>query len=311
MKKIYAYIYDFIRKDFAWSTYAVVFIFLACAITVNFYFNIERDIINGQENNLIRFLLYLLLYSVAYYGTLAIYYFVGGLNYFSSNEVMVKSLIALLLLAFDGSFVLSKAIFQSEFFMNAADAVYSSKLLNQSVPTVFYISFIVILNKKFDRTSKSIYGLSIHGFHWQPYFIMLLCMIPLLWWASFQGNFIQQYPFFKYWNYNSAFGLSQKKLFGIYEFFYLFNFVNVELLFRGLLVIGMIKCMNNKAVLPMIVTYAFLHFGKPTTETISSALGGYILGVIAYRTESIFGGLLIHVCIAALMDTLAIWRGHL
>ena len=222
---------------------------------------------------------------------------------------MIKSFVALLLLSFDGAFVISKAFMQSHFLINSANAKYSAKLINQVLPTLFYLFFIILVHKKYDKNSSTLYGLTTRGFHWKPYLTMLLCVLPLLLWASFQGSFIQQYPFFKYWNYDNAFGLSAKQLFGVYEFFYLFNFVNIEVLFRGLLVIGMIKCMGNKAVLPMIVTYAFLHFGKPTPETISSALGGYILGIIAYRTENIFGGLLIHICIALLMDILAIWQG--
>ena len=43
--------------------------------------------------------------------------------------------------------------------------------------------------------------------------------------------------------------------------FYLFNFFNIELLFRGVLVIGMVHYLGPKAILPMVVTYAFLHFG--------------------------------------------------
>ena len=311
MKKILSYISNFIRKDFTWGTYAVVLIFLSTFIALNYYFTIENGIITKEENALIRFLLYLILYSTAYYGTLAVYYFIDKTNYFSNKEVMVKSSLALLLLSFDGAFVVSKAFMQSQFLMTAANAKYSAKLVNQALPTLIYLFFIVVINKKYNTTSSSLYGLTTRGFHWKPYFTMLLLMLPLLLWASFQVSFAQQYPFFKYWNYDSAFGLSQKQLFLIYEFFYLFNFVNVELLFRGLLIIGMIKCMGNKAVLPMIVTYAFLHFGKPTPETISSAIGGYILGIIAYQTKNIFGGLLIHICIALVMDVLAIGRVHL
>ncbi len=223
---------------------------------------------------------------------------------------MLKSFGAILLLSFDGALVATREFIQTFSELNAADAKYVAKLINQSIPTLFYLGGIYFLKTKYDSTAKNTYGLTAHRFHWKPYFTMLLIVIPLITWASFQGNFIDYYPFFKYWTYRSAFGLSQKTMFGIYEFFYLFNFVNVELLFRGLLIIGMIKCMGHKAVLPMIVTYAFLHFGKPTAETISSALGGYVLGAIAYRTENIFGGLLIHIGIALLTDMLAIWQAH-
>lgn len=65
------------------------------------------------------------------------------------------------------------------------------------------------------------------------------------------------------------------------KFAYAWDFVSVELAFRGFLIIGMIKILGKGAVLPMAVTYAFYHFGKPAGETISSVFGGYILGIIA------------------------------
>lgn len=252
--------------------------------------------------------MYLILYGIGYYGILTIYYFFSNTNHFSDKEIMIKSFIALLLLAFDGAFVTSRESIPAFITISTFEAKYISKVLNQFFPTFIYLGCIFYLHRKYNHHSSSLYGLSLRGFHWQTYFIMLLLMFPLLLWASFQNSFIDQYPFFKYWKYESAYDLNQIQLFCIYEFFYLLNFLNVELLFRGLLVVGMLKCMGNRAVLPMIVTYAFLHFGKPIPETISSALGGYILGIIAYRTENIFGGLFIHIGIALLMDLLAIWQ---
>jgi hypothetical protein len=308
LKQIRIYLQDFVRKDFSRPTYIAVALFLFSAILLNYYLNIENGIICAQENRWSRFFMYLLLYGIAYYGTLLIYYFFEKENYFANKEVLLKSFIAIILLSFDGAFFVTKEFIQANFSTTFSEAKFTSKIINQSFPTLFYILGILFLSKKYNRHSSSLYGLTNKGFHWGPYFIMLLCMFPLLLWASFQGNFIQQYPFFKYWDYSSAFGLAPKQLFGLYEFFYLFNFVNVELLFRGLLIVGMIKCMAHRSVLPMIVTYAFLHFGKPTAETISSAFGGYILGVIAFRTENILGGLLIHIGIALLMDILALWQ---
>jgi len=250
--------------------------------------------------------MYFTLYSMAYYGALTILLVSKKINFFNSKEVLIKSLLAIAILSFDGTFTIHIEFIQNSLSLNLMDAKYLTRLINQSFPTIVYCTGIIFLWKKYDSSLISIYGFSSRNFYWKPYLIMLLFMIPLLGIASFQNDFIQQYPFFKYWNCAPAFGLSQKQMFAIYEFFYLFNFINVEVLFRGLLVIGMIKCMGTNAVLPMIIIYTFLHFGKPPAETISSALGGYILGIIAFRTENIFGGFLIHICIAFLMDLFAI-----
>ena len=56
------------------------------------------------------------------------------------------------------------------------------------------------------------------------------------------------------------------------------------------------------AILPMAAFYCTIHFGKPLGECISSYFGGLILGVIVYRAKSIFGGLIVHLGLAWLME---------
>ncbi len=75
-----------------------------------------------------------------------------------------------------------------------------------------------------------------------------------------------------------------------------------ELIFRGVLVIGMVSLLDRKAVLPMVAMYAAIHFGKPLGETISSVFGGYILGALAYQTRHIWGGVIVHICVALTME---------
>jgi hypothetical protein len=63
--------------------------------------------------------------------------------------------------------------------------------------------------------------------------------------------------------------------------------------------------MGRHAVAPMTGLYAFRHFAKPPGETISSVFGGYLLGILAFRTNNIVGGAILHGTIAVLMDVLA------
>jgi membrane protease YdiL (CAAX protease family) len=60
--------------------------------------------------------------------------------------------------------------------------------------------------------------------------------------------------------------------------------------------------MGKGAILTMAAMYVFIHFGKPVGETISSFFGGMILGIIAYETNSIFGGIIVHCGIAYMME---------
>jgi hypothetical protein len=90
-----------------------------------------------------------------------------------------------------------------------------------------------------------------------------------------------------------------------YELPYGLGFIPTELFFRGFLVVGLSAYMGRAAVLPMVAAYAALHFGKPLTETISSVAGGFALGVLALHHRNIWGGVLIHVGIAWLMEIIA------
>jgi len=88
----------------------------------------------------------------------------------------------------------------------------------------------------------------------------------------------------------------------IYEISYGIDFFSIELFFRGFLVFAFVRYVGADAVLPMAVFYCSIHFGKPLFECISSFFGGMLLGIIAYRTQSILGGIMVHLGIAWMME---------
>jgi membrane protease YdiL (CAAX protease family) len=135
---------------------------------------------------------------------------------------------------------------------------------------------------------------------------MLLIMIPLIAVASFDKSFLKQYPMYKPSGAHIFLHVDEWVTASIYEFAYAMDFITVEYLFRGFMVIGLMATLGRGAVLSMAVTYCFLHFGKPPAEAISSIFGGYLLGVIAYETKSIWGGITLHMGIALSME-LAAW----
>jgi len=48
--------------------------------------------------------------------------------------------------------------------------------------------------------------------------------------------------------------------------------------------------------------YVVIHWNKPMGELISSFFGGSLLGVISYYSKSIWGGIIVHVGIAWMME---------
>ena len=73
-----------------------------------------------------------------------------------------------------------------------------------------------------------------------------------------------------------------------------------------LLAPGLRRALGANAIFVMIVPYCMIHYGKPMPETLGAIGAGLILGTLAMRTRSIWGGVLIHVGVAMTMDVLAL-----
>jgi membrane protease YdiL (CAAX protease family) len=91
----------------------------------------------------------------------------------------------------------------------------------------------------------------------------------------------------------------------IYEASYLFNFVSIEFFFRGFFILTFVRIFGPQIILPVACVYASIHFGKPFLESLGSIFGGYILGILTYKTENIWGGVVVHAGTALLMELFA------
>jgi hypothetical protein len=156
-----------------------------------------------------------------------------------------------------------------------------------------------------DRKSASTpYGFTLKNFNLKPYFVMLLIMLPFVIGFGLTDHFGGYYPRgLKNLNYYFGYGVDppQSNLL-IYELVYGLDFVSIEYFFRGFLVIAFIRFVGPGAILPMASFYVFIHFGKPMVETISSFFGGSLLGILAFYSRSIWGGIVVHMGIAWLME---------
>ncbi len=135
----------------------------------------------------------------------------------------------------------------------------------------------------------------------RSYFLLIILMLPLLLWASMQKDFSAVYPRAKI--ITETLGAEAKPWhFVLFEAAYVFDFISIEIFFRGFLIIVLGKMFGKQSILPIALFYFSIHLGKPMFEAFSSFLGGIILGTIAYRSKSIWGGWLVHVSIALLME---------
>ena len=186
---------------------------------------------------------------------------------------------------------------------------YWARILQAPVKLLGMVFFLWII-WKFLYPGQTFFGCSLTGFKAAPYFKMLLLVIPLILWASGRPDFLHSYPKYQAVAFinGSAHPAWPWRL--LYELSYGMDFISIELFFRGFLVLGFIRFAGMKAILPMAAFYCTIHFGKPLAECISSYFGGLILGVIVYHTRSIYGGLIVHLGLAWMMEVGG-YAGHL
>ncbi len=133
------------------------------------------------------------------------------------------------------------------------------------------------------------------------YTLFIVLMLPLLLWASLQTDFSAMYPRAKI--IDETLGAAAKPIhYFAFETAYVADFISIELFFRGFLIAALGKLLGKQCILPIALFYFSIHLGKPMFEAISSFFGGMILGTISYYSKSIWGGWLVHVSIAMLME---------
>jgi membrane protease YdiL (CAAX protease family) len=147
------------------------------------------------------------------------------------------------------------------------------------------------------------YYVSARGFlrHLWIYVVLYLAILPAVIIASRTEAFSATYPFYKLANRSTFDFLAWQALYAV-------QFFALEFFFRGYMLRGLGQVMGSKAIFVMIVPYCMIHYGKPFAETLGAVGAGIILGTLAMRTKSIWGGVAIHVGVAVTMDALAL--GH-
>jgi membrane protease YdiL (CAAX protease family) len=74
-----------------------------------------------------------------------------------------------------------------------------------------------------------------------------------------------------------------------------------EFLFRGFLMLTLVRTIGPIGVLVAVMPFALGHIGKPALELLSTLVGGVAYGWLAWRTRSIVWGSIAHVYIVTLV----------
>ncbi|MBL0232877.1 MAG: CPBP family intramembrane metalloprotease [Chitinophagaceae bacterium] len=296
MKKIIPYFREYFRTV---SKTQLLLTSLLCAILVflNYHEGLEKKI--SEQPFLTRYISWVMIFSLAWIIPCAFIYL-------ENKDLLKKDLTWLLLIA--------PLLFAVKMTVRPHFLVSNNPVWNNYWNHIIYWPFLFLVIGsslffigKIFRHDQLFFGSRLKGLDWTPYLWMLAFMVPLVILAATQPDFQAMYP-----KLQNIEGIFDEKDFHwwhklLFELSYGSDFITIEFFFRGFLVLALAKYAGPKAILPMACFYCTIHFGKPLGECISSYFGGMLLGIVVYNTRSIFGGLMVHLGIAWLMEL----AGHL
>ncbi|GAA4331315.1 CPBP family intramembrane glutamic endopeptidase [Flaviaesturariibacter amylovorans] len=289
MRTIAGYLWNFVRSVRP-VVAAAVLLFTGLLVWTNYYFGLERALMDTPTAP--RLLLWWLLFAVAF--AVPVWLQSGS----GAGRLLRKPGYLVLLLAAPLIFALKLALpLNLPLHPVPLDNRYWNLVLYYPAKLLLTVVLLYVLWRRYHRDAP-FYGTGAGG-SLRPYWGMLLFMVPLVALASTQADFLATYPKFQHLAPVRAASLSKQLL---YELSYGSDFITIELFFRGFLVLAFARYLGTGAVLPMAVFYCAIHFGKPLGECISSFFGGIVLGVATFHSRSIWGGLLVHLGIAWLME---------
>mgnify|MGYP000226262261 CR=1 FL=1 len=305
MKKIIQYLRDYIQEEWNPLFWLGLTVFLIVAITVNYTFDFETRYVAIYYRTWKQPFAYFLFYGIPYFLAIAWYLYCYQKKELWSNLKLWG--LATLVMIFLGFYV-SLHYYETWLQEAVAPEIYyfAYKCANNIVRPVTMFPFIAMYWWLADRKNMPLYGCSLKEFQFSTYSIMFAIMIPLVTMASFGSDFQEAYPRYRANTAEPYLQVPNYVTLGIFELCYGLDFFFVEFFFRGFMVWALARYLGIGSVMPMVIVYALIHFEKPLGETIGSIFGGWILGIIAYRTQSIFGGILIHLGVAWLMEFTAI-----
>jgi len=302
MKKIGRILRAYFSEHFNLSYFIAIILFTAALVSIEYRYDVERTYMDYEFDTTKRLLHYLMMYGLAFGGA----YFLLIFNK-KSRKLLLNWKLWLMIIFSVVLFSVRTWFYQYNFFTEKLPAIY------QMVANKYFINlqgfiFIFLPVTAFwflaDRKEQPLYGFKTKDVLLKPYFLMLLIMLPIITAAATQPDFLTTYP--RIFHLGLTDDAPHKGLLSwIYEFCYASDFITTEFFFRGFLILAFIRFAGVQAILPMCVFYVTIHFGKPLGETISSFFGGWLLGILAYETRSIYGGIIVHLGIALMMEIVA------
>lgn len=300
MNQVFKYIKEFYTREVNFFYLLLIVLMLGILIYLNYWHGLERKWVAGGKTKWSNLAGYYLLYFVPFATAFLLQLlFFKNCTYFKNPWFWAILFLAPAFFSFRVNFDFHKSWIVTNF--TGPDKDFYLRSINWVIRVFVLLIPVFIIWLIKDKSNQPFYGTRALD-SVKPYFIMLLIMVPLIALASTQKDFLAVYP--------KAGALAQipmrswtdKWRYLFFELAYGFDFVSIEFFFRGFLILALINICGQHCIIPVACFYCAVHFGKPMGEAISSFFGGLLLGIISYNTGSIWGGLLVHLGIAWMME---------
>ncbi|MDW3648430.1 MAG: CPBP family intramembrane glutamic endopeptidase [Bacteroidia bacterium] len=305
MKPLFLHVWNYSKEQFRWQLYLPIAIFLLVIFSFNYSLDFEDQYIDTIRNYPARALAYTTFLLFPFLFAAFCISKVKKADFLRKREFWLKVIIAFVALGLYRAIALEGAFCQ---WLEMDGCRFVWRVLRRFNRLILFFIPLLIFWPKDRQHLNSFYGMKFKWESFKMYFPLLAIMLVIIGLASFAEQFQNYYPL--YAKSGSARFIKETAIpewlaVLIFESAYGFNYLSIEFFFRGFLIYSFVRLLGPEVVLPMVCTYAALHFGKPFLEAFSSIFGGYILGVLALRTENIWGGVLLHAGIALLMEFFA------
>ncbi len=293
MKKLFATTVADLLQPAMFKKYAISFILIAVVCFLNYYTSVSFWLRNVPFT-----------YALVWYSLLFFFFFTAGFLIQNSNAVFQKGKLQLILVAAPILFALKVAIPFHKLLPDSLGANYQRAFqqpMNWLGALILMFPLLMLMHWLLEK-KWGLYG-SKRTQSLKTYVLLVAFMLPLLVWASLQHDFSLVYP--KAAIVGRQLGDAANPFhYLLFETAYAADFFTIEFFFRGFLIVALSKLIGKQCILPVALFYFSIHLGKPMMEAVSSFFGGLILGSISYHSKSIWGGLLVHISIALLMELL-------
>lgn len=298
MKQIIQYLRTYYHEEFKWGFFLSLVAFLGLCLYFNYTYDFENQYLDKYLYTPEHMPIMIAFYAIPYLGAILLYsVFYRRTDFLYNPAFWSVSILALIIQGVNSSFYYLNPIYEQLF--DRDTYYFVRKCSNNILSELIYFLPLVVFWYLTDRQRQPLYGFSSSKLNLKPYLTLLLLMLPLVLWVSFQEDFLRRYPTYHPARDNSDNFISH---FWTYELFYGLDFVGTEFFYRGFMVMALARYLGAGSIMPMVAVYTFMHFGKPMGEAIGSFFGGAILGVLAYYSRSIYGGIIVHVGVAYLME---------